>query len=74
MKIWVYILLISLFATNVFAKTFEQKKANLKKAYEAGAITKIEYNKSKDYLKNSDNKKKKKIKKNSKFKSKKIKK
>ena len=63
MKIWAYILLISLFATNVFAKTFEQKKANLKKAYEAGQITKIEYNKSKDYLKNLDNKNKKKLKK-----------
>ena len=63
MKIWAYILLISLFVTSLFAKTFEQKKADLKKAYEAGAITKIEYNKSKDYLKNLDNKNKEKSKK-----------
>ena len=63
MKIWAYILLISLFVTSLFAKTFEQKTADLKKAYEAGAITKIEYNKSKDYLKNLDNKNKEKSKK-----------
>ena len=63
MKIWAYILLISLFVTSLFAKTFEQKKADLKKAYEAGAITKIKYNKSKDYLKNWDNKNKEKSKK-----------
>ena len=63
MKIWAYILLISLFVTSLFAKTFEQKKADLKKAYEAGQITKIEYNKSKDYLKNLDNKNKEKSKK-----------
>tara|TARA_Y100001970_G_scaffold271473_1_gene366809 strand:+ start:604 stop:1464 length:861 start_codon:yes stop_codon:yes gene_type:complete len=58
MKAWVYSLLISLFVTGVFAETFEQEKADLKKAYEAGQITKIEYNRSKDYLKNLDNKNK----------------
>ena len=59
MKIWANIVLISfLFATSVFAKTLEQRKTDLKKAYEAGQITKIEYNRSKDYLKNLDNKNK----------------
>ena len=51
----VLIILISiLFSTNLVAKTLEQKKVDLKKAYKSGAITKIEYDNSKDFLKNSD--------------------
>ena len=47
MKIWVYTLLISFFISNsLLAKTLEQKKVDLKKAFEAGALTKTEYNKT----------------------------
>ena len=58
MKIWVYVLLISFFISNsLIAKTTEQKKIDLKKAFEAGAITKTEYNKAQEYLSNPDKKK-----------------
>ena len=57
MKIWVYVLLISFFISNsLIAKTTEQKKIDLKKAFEAGAITKTEYNKAQEYLSNPDKK------------------
>ena len=60
MKIWVYTLLISFFISNsLLAKTLEQKKLDLKKAFEAGAITKIEYNKAQEFLENPDKKKQK---------------
>ena len=38
------------------AKNLEQKKLELKKIYEAGGITKVEYNKSQDFIKNSEEK------------------
>ena len=51
MKIWVYTLLISFFISNsLLAKTLEQKKLDLKKAFEAGAITKTEYNKAQEFI------------------------
>ena len=57
MKFWVYALLISFFISNsLIAKTLEQKKVDFKKAFEAGAITKTEYNKAQNYLENSDKK------------------
>ena len=57
MKIWVYTLLISFFISNsLIAKTLEQKKVDLKKAFEAGAITKTEYNKAQEFLENPDKK------------------
>ena len=57
MKFWVYALLISFFISNsLIAKTLEQKKVDLKKAFEEGAITKTEYNKAQNYLQNSDKK------------------
>ena len=60
MKIWVYILLISFLISNsLLAKTLEQKKVDLKKAFEAGAITKTEYNKAQEFLENPDKKKQK---------------
>ena len=68
MKIWVYALLINfLFSNGLIAKTLEQKKLDLKKALEAGAITKIEYKKAQEYLdspdkKNQEDKPKKKLK------------
>ena len=53
------IVLISLFICfGVWAKSLEQKKVELKKIYEAGGITKSEYNKSQDFLKNFEEKKK----------------
>ena len=60
MKIWVYILLISFLISNsLLAKTLEQKKVDLKKAFEARAITKTEYNKAQEFLENPDKKKQK---------------
>ncbi len=58
MKIWVYALLISFLLSNgLIAKTLEQKKLDLKKALEAGAISKIEYNKAINFIESSDEKK-----------------
>ena len=54
--------LISLFISfSVSAKTLEQKKDELKKIYEVGGISKVEYEKAKEFLDNSkkNNKKKK---------------
>ena len=51
--------LISLFICfGAWAKNLEQKKIELKKIYEAGGITKSEYNKAQDFLKNFEEKKK----------------
>ena len=59
MKIWVQTLLISFLLTSFsIAKTLEQKKVDLKKAFEAGAITKTEFKRAQDFLENSDEKKK----------------
>ena len=58
MKIWVYTLIISFLISNSsIAKTLEQKKVDLKKAFEAGAITKTEFKRAQDFLENSDEKK-----------------
>ena len=43
-------------SNSLIAKTLEEKKVDLKKAFEAGAITKTEYNKAQDFLENSDEK------------------
>ena len=57
MKIWFYTLLISFFVSNsLIAKTLEQKKIDLKKAFEAGAITKTEFKRAEDFLENSGKK------------------
>ena len=51
------ILLISLFVCfGAWAKTLDQKKTELKKIYEAGGISKIEYNKAQGFLENSEEK------------------
>ena len=51
MKKLVSVLLISLFMCfGSLAKTLDQKKVELKKIYEAGGITKTEYNKAKFFL------------------------
>ena len=58
MRIWVQTLLISFLLTSFsIAKTLEQKKVDLKKAFEAGAITKTEFKRAQDFLENSDEKK-----------------
>ena len=47
------ILLISLFVCfGAWAKTLNKKQTELKKIYEAGGITKTEYNKAQDFLGN----------------------
>ena len=58
MKNWVLTLLITFsLSSSLFAESLEQKKSNLKKALEVGALTKVEYNKSIEHLKNLDQKK-----------------
>ena len=53
MKKLISYFLISLFiSSSVAAKTLEQKKDELKKIYEAGGISKIEYEKSIEFLEN----------------------
>ena len=64
MKIWVFTLLISFIISNsLIAKTLEQKKTELKKSFEAGVITKVEFKKAQEYLENLDKEKEKKEKK-----------
>ncbi len=51
------VLLISLFICfGAWAKSLEQKKVELKKIYEAGGITKAEYNKAQDFIENFEEK------------------
>ena len=45
-----YTLFLLFITSSVFAKTLDQKKNDLKKAYEAGGISKIEYNKALEFL------------------------
>ena len=60
------LLLVISFTTILHAKTLDQKKEDLKKIYKAGGISKVEYEKGKEFLKNLENKDKKK-KQNQKF-------
>ena len=58
MNIWAYTLVISFLISNsLIAKNLEQKKVDLKKAFEAGAITKTEFKRAQDFSENSDEKK-----------------
>ena len=51
------ILLISLFiCSGSWAKTLDQKRIELKEIYEAGGISKIEYNKAQEFLEHSEEK------------------
>ena len=61
MKVFIIFITI-IFYNNLAAKTLEQKKIDLNKAFQTGAITKIEHDKSEDYLKNLDKDKEKKLK------------
>lgn len=47
------------FSLNVFAKTIEQKKSEIKKIYEAGGMSKVEYNKAIESLESPDSEEKK---------------
>ena len=49
-KLLLLIALIALLSTNTQAKTLDQKKDELKKIYEAGGISKVEYEKAKEFL------------------------
>lgn len=53
-KFILYLILSFLISFSVVAKTIDQKKAELKKIYEAGGISKIEYEKAKDFLANTE--------------------
>lgn len=63
-----------LFTTNLFAETLEEKKDELKKIYEAGGISKVEYKKAIEFLENPKEEEKKKKKQAFSIKSKKKKK
>ena len=52
-----YILFVLFITSSVFAKTLDQKKNDLKKVYEAGGISKIEYNKALEFLEKPKNEK-----------------
>ena len=57
MKKVIFPLLITFFVSfGALAKTLDQKKAEIKKIYEAGGISKIEYNKAQEFLENSKEK------------------
>ena len=53
------LILSFLITTNLFAKNLEQKKDELKKIYEAGGISKIEYKKAVEFLEKPEEKEKK---------------
>ena len=57
-RFFVYLILSLLISFGAVAKTIEQKKDELKKIYEAGGISKIEYEKSIEYLENPEKEKK----------------
>ena len=60
-KYIIYTLFVLFITSNVFAKTLDQKKIELKKVYEEGGISKIEYEKGLEFLeKPKDSKKAKK--------------
>ena len=63
MKKLIILIVIGFFVNaNVLAKTLDQKKSELKKAYEAGGISKTEYKKGIEFLENSDENEKEKTK------------
>jgi len=60
MKILIFSLILSfLISLNAVAKTIDQKKEELKKIYEAGGISKIEYKKAVEFLEEPEEKEKK---------------
>ena len=59
-KLVAILVFIFLINTNLFAKTIDQKKEELKKIYEAGGISKLEYKKAVEFLENPKEEEKKK--------------
>ena len=57
-KLELKIIFIILLATNVQAKTLEQKKDEIKNIYQDGGISKVEYEKSLEFLEKSDDQRK----------------
>ena len=57
-KVIIYLTLSYLISFGAVAKTIEQKKEELKKIYEAGGISKVEYEKSIEFLENPREEKK----------------
>ena len=53
-----YTLFVLFITSSVFAKTLDQKKNELKKVYEAGGISKIEYEKALEFLEKPKDQKK----------------
>ena len=70
-KFFVCLILSVLISFGAAAKTIDQKKEELKKIYEAGGISKVEYEKSIEFLENSTKEKKSNTKKKFSIKSKK---
>ena len=58
-RLLIFIVVSFYITTNLFAKTLEEKKEELKKIYEAGGISKIEYKKSFEFLEKPEEKEKK---------------
>ena len=58
-RLLIFIVVSFYITTNLFAKTLEEKKEELKKIYEAGGISKIEYKKSVEFLEKPEEKEKK---------------
>ena len=50
------LLLFVSFTAVLHAQTLDQKKEDLKKVYKAGGISKVEYEKGKEFLENLENK------------------
>ena len=59
-KLLVFFAFIVLLSLSAQAKTLDEKKEDLKKIYKAGGISKVEYEKGKEFLENLENKDKKK--------------
>jgi len=58
-KLVIFLVFCFLISTSLFAKTLEEKKDELKKIYEAGGISKIEYKKAVEFLEKPEEKEKK---------------
>ena len=58
-NILIFFLIFFSYSLSVFAKTIEQKKSEIKKVYEAGGMSKVEFNKAIELLESPDNEEKK---------------
>ena len=51
-NILIFFLIFFSYSLSVFAKTIEQKKSEIKKVYEAGGMSKVEFNKAITHVSN----------------------